>query len=51
MANRPKTERNNKILDYWHKGYRQIAIAKMFKMEVSAVGMVIRRANARSKVD
>ena len=51
MANRPKTERNQKILDYWNKGYRQIAIAKMFKMKVSAVGMVIRRANARSKVD
>lgn len=51
MANRPKTERNNKILDYWNRGYRQIAIAKMFKMNVSAVGMVIRRANARSQVD
>jgi len=45
MANRPKTERNEKILAYWEKGYRQIAIARMFKMRVGAVGMVIWRAN------
>jgi len=45
MANRPKTERNQKILDYWNKGYRQIAIARMFKISVSAVSMVIWRAN------
>ena len=45
MANRPKTERNKKILIYWNRGYRQVAIAKMFKMSVSAVGMVIWRAN------
>ena len=45
MANRPKTERNKKILEYWVKGYRQIAIARMFKMKVSAVSMVIWRAN------
>ena len=51
MANRPKTERNKKILDYWNKGWRQIAIARMFKMNVGAVCMVIRRANAGSKVD
>jgi len=47
MANRPKTERNEKILNYWNKGYRQIAIAKMFKMNVAAVGMVIIRAKKR----
>ncbi len=47
MANRPKTERNNKILSYWEKGYRQIAIARMFKMNVSAVGMVIWRSNKK----
>jgi len=42
-GNRPKTERNQKIMEYWEKGYRQIAIANMFKMKVSAVGMVIWR--------
>ena len=46
MSNRPKTERNEKIWSYWQKGYRQIAIAKMFKMKVSAVGMVIARKRA-----
>lgn len=45
MANRPKTDRNRKILEYWEKGYRQIAIAKMFKMKVSAVSMVIWRVS------
>jgi len=43
MANRTKTERNQKIWDYWQKGYRQISIAKMFKMKPSAVSMVIFR--------
>ena len=43
MANRPKTERNQKIWEYWQRGYRQIAIANIFKMKVSAVGMVISR--------
>ena len=47
MANRPKTERNQKILEYWEKGYRQIAIANMFKMKVSAVSMVICRERQR----
>ena len=47
MANRVKTERNQKIWDYWEKGYRQISIANMFKMKVSAVGMVIARERAR----
>jgi len=51
MANRRKTERNQKILDYWAKGYRQISIAKMFKLNVSAVGMVIWRANNRSEIE
>ena len=45
MANRTKTKRNERILYYWHKGYRQSAIAKMFKMKESAVNMVIFRAN------
>lgn len=49
MANRPKTERNKKIMDYWRKGYRQISIANMFKMRVSAVGMVISRANKKEE--
>lgn len=48
MANRPKTERNQKILDYWEKGYRQESIARMFKMKQSAVGMVIFRARKRA---
>ena len=48
MANRLKTERNQKIWDYWHnKGYRQGAIARMFKMTESAVGMVIMRERRR----
>jgi len=47
MANRPKIERNKKILGYWDKGYRQIAIAKMFKMKVGAVRMVISREKKR----
>ncbi|KKN71863.1 hypothetical protein LCGC14_0417170 [marine sediment metagenome] len=42
-GNRPKTERNQKIMEYWDRGYRQNSIAKMFKMKVSAVGMVIFR--------
>jgi len=49
MANRPKTERNKKILEYWDKGYRQIAIARMFKMGVSAVTMVIWRARHKDE--
>lgn len=47
MANRPKTERNQKIWEYWEKGYRQISIANMFKMKVSAVSMVIARERDR----
>ncbi len=43
MANRTKTERNTKIWEYWQRGYRQVAIARMFKMTESAVGMVIFR--------
>lgn len=43
MANRPKTERNLKIMEYWVKGYRQKSIANMFKMKESAVSMVIFR--------
>jgi len=46
MANRTKTERNQKILALWNsgKGWRQKSIAKMFKMTESAVSMVILRA-------
>ncbi len=47
MANRPKTERNQRIWEYWEKGYRQASIANMFKMKESAVGMVIRRERKR----
>ncbi|MCJ7669558.1 MAG: hypothetical protein MUO61_03455 [Dehalococcoidia bacterium] len=47
MANRPKTERNEKILELWDdgKGWRQKSIARMFKMTESAVQMIIWRAN------
>ena len=51
MANRPKTERNQKIWEYWDKGYRQKSIAKMFKMTESAVGMVILRERKRRKCE
>ena len=49
MANRPKTERNQKIMKYWDdgKGYRQISIARMFKMTQKAVNAVIRREKAK----
>ena len=43
MANRPKTDRNQKIMEYWLKGYRQKSIASMFKMKEGAVSMVIMR--------
>lgn len=46
MPNRPKTERNEKILTLWDngRGWRQKSIARMFKMTESAVQMVIARA-------
>lgn len=43
MANRPKTDRNQKIMEYWVKGYRQKSIANMFKMTEKAVNQVIFR--------
>lgn len=46
-GNRPKTERNQKIWNYWQKGYRQSSIAKIFHMKVSAVSMVILREQRR----
>lgn len=47
MANRPKTERNQKILELWDngRGWRQKSIARMFKMTESAVSMIIWRSN------
>lgn len=50
MANRPKTERNQKIYGYWERGYRQIAIANIFKMKVGAVGMVLAREKKRRAI-
>ena len=47
MANRAKTERNQKIWDYSEKGYRQGSIAKMFKIKEGAVAMVIFRERIR----
>ena len=41
------TERNQNIWGYWQKGYRQISIANMFKMKLSAVSMVILRERIR----
>jgi len=43
MANRAKTERNQKIWEFYQKGYRYQSIANMFKMTVGAVNMVILR--------
>ncbi len=48
-GNRTKTERNEKIWNYWQKGYRQVSIAKMFKMKESAVSMVICRERDKRK--
>lgn len=50
MPNRTKTERNGKIMEYLNRGYRYIAIARMFKMTPSAVNMVIHRERERMKV-
>jgi len=50
MPNRTKTERNEKILELADKGWRYVAIAKMFKMKVSTVSMVIWRARRKEKV-
>lgn len=47
MANRPKTERNQKIMEYWNRGFRQKSIANMLKMKESAVSMVIYRENKK----
>ena len=42
-------QRNKKIWNYWIRGYRQLAIAKMFKMKESAVSMVICRERDKGK--
>ncbi|KKN21723.1 hypothetical protein LCGC14_0922630 [marine sediment metagenome] len=48
MANRPKTERNQKIWEYWDKkGWRQQSIANKFQITVGAVGMVLYRERKR----
>lgn len=47
MANRPKTDRNQKIMEYWIKGWRQKSIANKFRMTESAVSMVIHREKRR----
>ena len=51
MANRKKTERNEKIWQFYQRGYRQIAIANMFKMTIYAVNMVIHRERKRRNED
>jgi len=50
MANRVKTERNKKILELANKGWRHIAIARMFKMNTAAVSMVIWRARHKREL-
>ncbi len=47
MANRPKTERNQKIWEYAQKDYLHKSIANIFHMKVSAVSMVIARERKR----
>ena len=41
--------RNEKILELANKGWRYISIARMFKMKISAVSMVIWRAKKRQE--
>jgi len=50
MANRTKAERNAKIIELVNKGWRHVAIARMFKMETNAVSQVIWRARRKEKV-
>ena len=47
MANRTKTERNQKIVELANKGWRYKSIANMFKMETGAVQMVVWRARRK----
>ena len=49
MANRPKTERNERILELANKGWRHVSIARMFKMKTNAVSAVIWRAKKRQE--
>ena len=51
MANRTKAERNAKIIEFADKGWRHIAIARMFKMKTSTVSVVIWRARQRERND
>ena len=51
MANRPKTERNQKIWEYAQKGYLHKSIANIFHMKVTAVSMVIARERQRRQDD
>ena len=48
MANRTKAERNAKIIEFADKGWRHVAIARMFKMKTSTVSVVIWRARHRN---
>jgi len=41
--------RNEKILELANKGWKQKSIARMFKMKLSAVSMVIWRARRREQ--
>ncbi len=47
MANRMKTERNQKVWDLYQKGWLQTSIAKMFHMKPSAVSMILLRERER----
>ena len=51
MANRAKTERNERIVGLANRRWRYASIARMMKMNVSAVTMVIWRARQRARND
>ena len=48
MANRTKTERNQRIMELWERGWLQKSIANMLKMKESAVSMVLLRARRKT---
>jgi len=47
MANRTKTERNQRIWDLYQKGWRHKSIANMMKMTLAAVSQAIYREKKR----
>lgn len=49
MPNRTKTERNENIMMYADAGYRHASIARMFKMRVGTVSVVIHRERKKKE--